>query len=282
MKKIVIIVLSLCIVAAGLAVFIHYGLDDSLIVRNYTLCDERISGNVRIALISDLHSRYYGENQKEIIGILENEKPDIVALCGDIFDNGTTDENAEALIREVSERYTCFYVAGNHEYWSTDEHYLTEMSIVAKYGVERLSGICETITVNGTSLNICGADDPNAWPFRRETDFRQQLTNAADGCADNCYTVLLSHRPERIKDYQKYPFDLVLCGHAHGGQWRIPGILNGIYAPDQGLFPKYAGGMYEKDGITMIVSRGLATNSGSKIKRFYNHREIVIITLEKI
>ena len=72
------------------------------------------------------------------------------------------------------------------------------------------------------------------------------------------YTILLTHRPELIDVYSQYDFDLVLSGHAHGGQWRIPGILNGLYAPNQGIFPAYAGGLYEQNGTIMIVSRGLA------------------------
>ena len=77
----------------------------------------------------------------------------------------------------------------------------------------------------------------------------------------------------------KYPFDLILSGHAHGGQWRIPGILNGLYAPDQGLFPAYAGGRYEMNGATFIVSRGLARES-TLAPRVFNRPELIVIDLE--
>ncbi len=90
--------------------------------------------------------------------------------------------------------------------------------------------------------------------------------------------MLLVHRPENYADYRKYAFDLVLCGHAHGGQWRIPGILNGLYAPSQGLFPKYAGGYYNEESVPMIVSRGLARES-TIVPRFYNPPELVIVDL---
>ena len=70
----------------------------------------------------------------------------------------------------------------------------------------------------------------------------------------------------------------MLCGHAHGGQWRIPGILNGLYCPGEGLFPEYAGGLYEKDGTVMIVSRGLAKESNI-VPRIFNRPELVIIDI---
>ncbi|MBQ4118259.1 MAG: metallophosphoesterase, partial [Oscillospiraceae bacterium] len=95
---------------------------------------------------------------------------------------------------------------------------------------------------------------------------------------EESFNVLLVHRPEYIEQYAKLGFDLVLCGHAHGGQWRIPGVLNGIYAPGQGVFPKYAGGIYEVNGTTLVVSRGLAKES-TPIPRVFNRPELVIIDI---
>ena len=89
----------------------------------------------------------------------------------------------------------------------------------------------------------------------------------------------MSSQPELFDIYTKYGFDLVLCGHAHGGQWRIPFILNGVYAPNQGIFPQYAGGRYEKDGTVMIVSRGLARET-TYVPRIFNRPELVIIDLK--
>ncbi|MBP5669242.1 MAG: metallophosphoesterase [Lachnospiraceae bacterium] len=100
----------------------------------------------------------------------------------------------------------------------------------------------------------------------------------ADKKASGAYTVLLSHRPESFEAYVNKGVDLALAGHAHGGQWRIPFLINGMFAPDQGLFPKYAGGRYEKYGTTMIVSRGLARES-TILPRFCNPPELVIIDL---
>ena len=105
---------------------------------------------------------------------------------------------------------------------------------------------------------------------------QETLTQATAG--QERFTVLISHRPERFGTYVSAGFDLTLAGHAHGGQWRIPGLINGLFAPNQGLFPKYAGGYYERNGKVMIVGRGLARES-TPVPRFYNPPELVIVDL---
>ena len=104
------------------------------------------------------------------------------------------------------------------------------------------------------------------------------LESVAWASTNQDFTLLVSHRPERIEDYAKYPFDLVLAGHAHGGQWCLPFLINGVYAPNQGVFPKYAGGMYARGDMHMIVSRGLARES-TRIPRFYNRPELVVVDI---
>ena len=110
-------------------------------------------------------------------------------------------------------------------------------------------------------------------------DYSNRLSTVNASVQNDNYTILLSHRPEFFELYTKYDFDLVLCGHAHGGQWRIPGILNGLYAPHQGIFPKYAGGRYDSEDMTMIVSRGLARET-TRVPRIFNRPELVVIDLE--
>ena len=94
--------------------------------------------------------------------------------------------------------------------------------------------------------------------------------------------VLLAHRPEYIADYAGYGFDLVCSGHAHGGQWIVPGLGNGLYAVGQGFFPKYAGGLYEleADGrkTSFVVSRGLSYQKPA-FPRFGNPPELPLVKL---
>lgn len=244
----------------------------------YKVKTEKVDMPLRLLLITDLHSCWYGKEQKTLLQAVEKKKPDIVLLGGDIFDDDGSYENAETVIRCLSESYPCYYVTGNHEYWSKDIDNI--LSIVRSYGVTVLSGDCDRVTINGQNINICGVDDPDVLVYvQGAVDMSQQLKAAETDAASDDFTVLLSHRPELADTYREYGFDLVLCGHAHGGQWRIPGILNGLFAPDQGLFPKYAGGRYDFEGQTMIVSRGLARES-TLAPRFFNRPELVVIEVE--
>lgn len=273
---------ALCIAAAAVlaaGAFIVPGFSTKLAVREYKIETDGV--NARIALISDLHSCRYGDDQEELYDAVISQKPDIVVLCGDIFDDKLPDNNAERLIARLSQPENdlpCYYVTGNHEYWAGEDAFNEKMAILDKYGVRRLSGETETIELNGGTVNICGVDDPDASKIGADYTFEEQLEKVSEEADNGNYTILLSHRPEEIELYAKYGFELVLAGHAHGGQWRIPLILNGFYAPNQGFFPKYAGGEYRLDGTDMIVSRGLAKES-TRLPRFCNRPELVIVTL---
>ena len=137
-------------------------------------------------------------------------------------------------------------------------------------GVSVLRGDCVQWTLNGQSVVICGIDDPDSGEDQLSAAVQSVQTVGADG-----FTVLLAHRPEKAEEYWQYPFDLIVSGHAHGGQWRLPGVINGLYAPHQGLFPKYAGGRYDLGGSVLLVSRGLARES-TIIPRFFNRPELVL------
>lgn len=247
----------------------------------YTVESEKINQPVRLALITDLHACCYGKNQKNLVEAVLKQKPDVVLLGGDIFDDKLAYDNAEVAIRQLAEQIPCYYVTGNHEYWSRDIG--TILEIVKSCGVTILSGSCDTIILNGQTINICGVDDPDVTEYLVEgVPIEIQLADAqeeAGAAGMEHYTILLSHRPELYETYQKYDFDLVLSGHAHGGQWRIPWLLNGLYAPNQGLFPEYAGGRYDDETGTMIVSRGLARES-TPVPRIFNRPELVIIDIE--
>ncbi len=260
------------------------GFVSSLRLVRYAVAAEGLKVPVRIALVTDLHACAYGKGQRILLDALEEQTPDLVLLGGDIFDDQLPDENALVLLREIGGKYPCFYVTGNHEYWSGEAGFAEKMAALDACGVLRLRGEAIRVDAGGANVNICGVDDPEAWGSRcgfaeyRDGSFPEQAAQAYAQAEPGSFTVLLTHRPEEIELYARLGFDLVLAGHAHGGQWRIPGILNGLYAPDQGWFPAYAGGRYEKDGTVMIVSRGLARES-TRVPRFYNRPELVMIEL---
>lgn len=237
-------------------------------VRSYSLSTPKVTEPVRIAQISDLHSEYYGRNMENLLNALDEQSPDIVVLTGDIFDDIKDNGNTRTFIEAAVKKYPCFYVAGNHELrkglWKTFRQEAADM------GVTVLEG--GNINING--ITICGASSTGDGRLTFEESVEKCAEEAGDG-----FNVLLAHYPERVDFYRSFgKFDLILSGHAHGGQWRVPFLINGLFAPEQGLFPKYAGGIYPSDEGTLIVSRGLA-RTREPIPRIFNNPELVIIDI---
>ena len=282
------------LIATAVIVLIVIMFDSRMIVRRYEIDSPKVDTPIRIALITDLHSCKYGKKQTKLLNAIYAESPDLVLLGGDIFDDVIEDTNTELFLAGISERYPCYYVTGNHEYWSGQAKFSAKIDILNKYNIVILAGASEVVEVNGESINLCGVNDPDAYMVeidsetdpqayeeaqnRKEVTFTQQLDNVSSVSENGNFTLLLSHRPEFFEQYTDYNFDLVLSGHAYGGQWRVPLVLDGLYAPDQGVFPEYAGGRYEQDGTTMIVSRGLARES-TWAPRVFNRPELVIVDI---
>ena len=260
--------------AAAALVGLAAGLDSRLTAPHYQIESKKLSGTVRVALITDLHSCNYGAGQLELLDAVAAEQPDLVLLGGDIVDDdpGLPAENAYTVVRTLAEQYSTYYVTGNHEFWSGQAEEIKEN--MASCGAAVLAGTWEDVAVNGQSLRICGVDDPAAG----EAVWTEQLDRVGEAADTSRFTILLTHRPERVEAYMQYDFDLTAAGHAHGGQWRVPGLINGLLAPNQGLFPKYAGGLYRLGGQTMVVSRGLARES-TRIPRLFNRPELVVLEL---
>lgn len=273
-------ILLLCILAA-------FALCEDLKTVSYTVDSDKINGNVRIAVISDLHSSKFGSGQSDLIAAIDKSDPDVVLLTGDIFEEDRDHENVKALLSHIGKKYTCFFVTGNHEYrFSSDELYKLR-SLVRSYGVAILDGDSTVLSVNGESIRIAGVNDPCGDNFVELDEygntierprFDESLTHLSNVASDGIFTVLMSHRPDYFEKYASLGFDLTVSGHAHGGQIVIPGLVNGLFAPDQGLFPEYAGGRYEIGESVMIVSRGLCRMAFRP--RVFNRPELVIIDVK--
>ena len=266
--------MALAVLLLGTAALFLVGTTDEMVTVNYQVESDSIHQPIRLALVTDLHSCDYGKKQQDLLEAIAAQTPNGVLLGGDIIDDDIPREKGELFITEVSLSYPTYYVSGNHEYRTDDIDGIKDF--IRSAGVTVLEGDCVPLVLQGQTIQVCGVDDPEGVGY---DTMDRQLVQAAAQADPTLFTILLSHRPERIDQYRSYGvFDLILSGHAHGGQWRIPGLLNGLLAPNQGFFPNYAGGRYDFPDCTFLVSRGLARETTS-IPRLFNNPELVIIDI---
>ncbi len=266
-KKILILLLSALLITS------FFAFNRKIETTTYEINSNKINSAVKIAVIADLHSCDYGKNQQTLLKKLHQEKPDIVVLVGDIIDDKLPKTKAKELLEGIKNKYPTYYVSGNHEFWTNDIDGIKD--IIKAYDISILEGDCKTVKIKDETLNICGVDDPEVGSkeFTKQLESTKQKENSAN------FSILLSHRPEKIKQYLPLNHDLIISGHAHGGQWRIPFILeSGLYSPHQGIFPKYTTGQHKFKNQDFIVSRGLAKES-TLIPKIFNRPELVIINI---
>lgn len=269
---------KVCIISALIAIFSIYLVwgTNSISISRYSIENSSIPESFkgfRIVQVSDLHNKEFGKDQRILMKKIEKEKPDIIVVTGDLVDRrkwGT--KNAMSFIDRAMEIAPVYYVSGNHEVWS-GKYSIVRNKLLEK-GVYVLDDDTVEIKNKNSHIFISGIIDTGYED--RENYVADILSKVSKDIDDNTFSILLSHRPEHIKDYSEAGFDLVFSGHAHGGQIRFP-FIGGVYAPHQGFMPKYTSGMYQMKNTFMVVSRGLG-NSVIPI-RFMNRPEITVTEL---
>lgn len=254
----------------------------ALQINQYTISSDSLPSafdGYRIAHISDLHNTEIGDNNDKLISMLKDTKPDIIAITGDIIDSRNTNVDIALKFAERAVQIApCYYVSGNHEA-RVSGAYESLKAGLNELGVIILENRQTTLEKSGETVSLLGVMDPRFLPNHLLTDSETTIDTALKEIkTDDNFSVLLSHRPELFDVYVKHKVNLVLSGHAHGGQFRLP-FIGGLMAPNQGIFPKYDSGLYTKDRTNMIVSRGIG-NSLFPF-RFNNRPEIVLIELRK-
>ncbi len=234
----------------------------------------------RIVQVSDLHNEEFGKGNSRLLKKIKKCEPDIIAITGDLIDSRNTDlELALDFVREAVKIAPCYYVTGNHE-GRIDGYEAYEAKLV-DLGVIVIDNASVVIENEGQAIELHGLHDLESlkgekYGYRERGVLEKLLlenTHDKDG-----YDILLAHYPDFLDLYAKYEYDLVLSGHAHGGQFRLP-FIGGLYAPGQGKLPKYDSGLFTEGVTSMIVSRGL----GNSIFpfRINNTPELVLVTLTK-
>lgn len=279
-KKKFIFLAVMAAVLVALVIWIAWG-NTALELNTYTISSTRLPlsfDEFRIAHVSDLHNAEMGKDNEKLLTMLRDADPDMIAITGDLIDSRNTDiEVALQFVCEAVKIAPCYYVTGNHE--ARVNEYGELKAGMEAAGVIVLEDERTEISLEGETITLIGVNDPSY-----QTDYLfgdsetvmstklEELRTGEDG-----FTILLSHRPELFDTYADHGMDLVLSGHAHGGQFRLP-FVGGLVAPNQGLFPKYDAGIYTEDNTNMLVSRGV----GNSILpfRINNRPEVILIELQ--
>ena len=242
-----------------------------LVITTYTYESEKLGADLdgyRIVQISDLHNAEFGKENKKLLETIRSCSPDIIVITGDLVDsNHTNVERAVAFVKEAVKIAPVYYVTGNHEYWLDPSENEQMMQGILAAGACDLDDEAVRIEKGDSFFMLSGLDDQHLSDETLKNLLQEQK---------NELSIVLAHEPQYLQNYANAGADLVLTGHAHGGQIRLP-FVGGIVAPDQGFLPEYTSGKYNRADTEMIVSRGLG-NSIIPV-RLFNYPEVVCVEL---
>lgn len=279
-KLLILSVASLAIICIIIACSLYLS-KYSLTCTKYVINTSIINSRIRVVQLTDLHNSEFGNDNIKLINRVKEEDPDLICITGDMLNmNEENVEIATNLISTLSENYLVYISLGNHEY----EYKYTNIDDLKKSfekaGAFVLDFDYQDVNINGEIIRIGGFYGyglPKNYDVARDKDskFLAEFQNT-----DN-YKLLLTHMPYgwyQAGSLDYWDVDLVLAGHTHGGQIRIP-FLGGLYAPDVGWFPGKEEGLYysESGDRVMVLSRGLG--STEKIPRLNNVPEIVVVDI---
>ena len=278
-KKFIFLAVAAAVLVA-LVIWIAWG-NTALELNTYTISSSKLPQSFdgyRIAHVSDLHNAEMGKDNEKLLTILRDADPDMIAITGDLIDSRSTNvEIALNFIREAVKIAPCYYVTGNHE--ARVNEYDELKSGMESAGVIVLEDAQTEISLDGDTITLIGVNDPSYQTDYLFGDSETVMNTKLEELRteNGEFTVLLSHRPELFDAYTDHGMDLVLSGHAHGGQFRLP-FIGGVVAPNQGLFPEYDAGIYTEGNTNMLVSRGV----GNSILpfRINNRPEVILIELQ--
>ena len=268
------------IILVALVIWIAWG-NTALELNTYIVSSSKLPDSFngyRIAHVSDLHNTEMGKDNEKLLVMLRDADPDMIAITGDLIDSRNTDiEVALQFIREAVKIAPCYYVTGNHE--ARVNEYGELKTGMEAAGVTVLEDARAEISLEDGSITLIGVNDPSYQTDYLFGDSETVMNTKLEELhtENGEFTVLLSHRPELFDTYADHGLDLVLSGHAHGGQFRLP-FIGGLVAPNQGLFPEYDAGIYTEGNTNMLVSRGI----GNSILpfRINNRPEVILIELQ--
>lgn len=231
----------------------------------------------KIVHLSDLHGHEYGEDSEKLLGLVREQKPDLIVITGDLIDQGSQLQMIPALAKGLATIAPTYYVTGNHE-WGLGTGTVKELkNLLSQCGATPLSNQYEILERDGARMVLAGVDDPNGYADQTTPE---ELYARIENNAPGLFTLLLAHRNDRFGQYAGVGYDFVMSGHGHGGIVRLP-FAGGLVGTNRQFFPKWTSGIYTLGDSTLFVSRGLGNNTVPfQGFRIFNRPELAVVTLK--
>ena len=226
----------------------------------------------RIAVISDLHGKEFGEDNEKLIDYVRDLEPDLIAVTGDLIHDQAQMAMVKPVAKGLASIAPTYYVTGNHEWAAKVVPELEEL--LEACGINVLSNEYVMLSEGGDQIALLGAEDSNGYADQMTVGELADQVRQEQG---DVYTILLSHRNNHYDQYQQARVDLTLAGHAHGGLIRLP-TTDGLIGPKRELWPQYTAGLYDLSYGQMVVSRGLGNQF--PCFRLFNRPDVPLVVLE--
>ena len=252
MKKIrrLLALLALFALAAGFVYWQNFTLQVEPVELFFESLPPQFDG-LRVAELSDLHGRSFGKNNVHLLRTLQKARPDMICICGDLFDEKTDLTMLEPLLTGLTDIAPVYYVTGNHEWQVKNLREILQK--MRAWGVTVLENEGRVLSRGGAEMVVAGVHDP-CGPYDMKTP--AALVRELRSAQGNDFILMLSHRNDELAMWSQLGVQLVLSGHCHGGVVRLP-FVGGVFGTRRELFPEYDAGVYRQDGTTLFVSRGL-------------------------
>lgn len=252
MKKIrrLLALLALFALAAGFVYWQNFTLQVEPVELFFESLPPQFDG-LRVAELSDLHGRSFGKNNVRLLRTLQKARPDMICICGDLFDEKTDLTMLEPLLTGLTDIAPVYYVTGNHEWQVKNLREILQK--MRAWGVTVLENEGRVLSRGGAEMVVAGVHDP-CGPYDMKTP--AALVRELRSAQGNDFILMLSHRNDELAMWRQLGVQLVLSGHCHGGVVRLP-FVGGVFGTRRELFPEYDAGVYRQDGTTLFVSRGL-------------------------
>ena len=254
------------------------------VVRNYEIKSDRVLGEHNYVFLSDLHCKQFGKDNKRLLSEIYKINPEAVLIGGDMITAYPGREFGPVIkfLGDIKKNYPVIYALGNHEYrakiypktygtlYENYKEALREKGIT--FSDNEYIDLCGNIRIS--SLTVESEYYRRIIKVYMDSKYIESKIGPID---EKMFNVILAHNPDYFEAYVNYGADLTLSGHIHGGVVRVP-FSKGLVSPKIVFFPKYDGGLFEKKGKKMIVSRGLGMHTIPF--RMFNPAELVVIKIK--